>query len=556
MTEVDRPGVKTRASRKGDQIRRPRDEVTSSPATGVVAGVLHLQRLAGNRAVASLLGQHTRNRESGVVQRGEATGPPVKKPAPLQPKAPTGPTPVATGPAVVDRLGPGRAPVQRLKTKFDDFNKLTGTLSRITGSGSNLEEASFAAIRDELKSYQRDITKYADDPKKLVQNQLDHLQQLQKWCTDYLERGKKAKETSQQTSRRLLVEKLHNEIAGELASLSQQESMKRYQDSILQSGVDQVDSPIVENPTTKSKNFGFRALSADAKEGATNYRLGDRSNRKDAIEALSKKYGLDAAEISAITTFSAGDYKYINPVTANSQEWLDSQKEKADKKDDRFQNVDNATIREEGSLHTAVAVRGLKRLPRFRGESYRGARFTPERFVQEIQLGKKAQFKSLSSSSYDKDVALRFVHGLSSSKPKKEESIAVISVFTDAGVDISDIALAKKEAEVLILPGSWFILESLEEVDGNARYQEYIDQAKGQPIPTKWYVARYTATTSESTAKRPRVTEPWMKSSAPKGSNLPITASIDDYLKARGKTFHGAIGAAAKREGDHDEGTL
>ena len=64
----------------------------------------------------------------------------------------------------------------------------------------------------------------------------------------------------------------------------------------------------------KAKKGGFEDLPApDPNEGPS---------KGEVIRAAGAKLGLSPAEIAAIYTFTAQDYKYINPATANNDAWM------------------------------------------------------------------------------------------------------------------------------------------------------------------------------------------------------------------------------------------
>ena len=149
------------------------------------------------------------------------------------------------------------------------------------------------------------------------------------------------------------------------------------------------------------------------------------------MEAEKERYGLTDAEISAITIFSAGDFKYINPATANSQSWLGAQKADLEGKErfaDMTEERGNKTIMEEGSLHTGVAMQGLAKMDRFKGETYRGARLTPEHSKRSSSGERRPTSLRSPVRRSTSTVALDFVLGSGSgTKPRAEQSVAILS---------------------------------------------------------------------------------------------------------------------------------
>jgi len=502
MTEVEREERRHRTVKVG-----PTTVPTRSPtATGPHTGTLALQRSVGNRAVAG--------------------------------------------------LAEGRPPMvqRRIATTPSDLDKFISTVDMVkTGLGKGSDRTkSLSAIRDALAEYRSADRKGLTDP----QVQAGRLAILDALCTRFL------KENPEDKKRRTIVDRLLNEIASERVAVSRAQAQLVYQRDIENSTPESMGLPKGTPGPRKpgwqrtqdadpTKKFAFQALSDAGKAGATNYDVGSDRHRRAGVEEEKKKYGLTDAEIAGITIFSAGDFKYINPATANSQSWLGAQKEqykspKGKRGGERFADMTedrgNRTIMEEGSLHTAMALQGLKKMDPYKGETFRGARFTPEQFKDRFQIGKKTNFTTLTSSSFDKDVGLDFVFGTGSgTKPRKEQTVAVLSVFTDTGgVDISKIAMVKGESEVLILPGSWFAVMSVEEIqpkDVRAKWGRNFDAT--EPVAKKFYVARFSPAEADPTPPKP---VPQFQQATPTGPKLPMSTPWEEYAAKAGTPTRGVIG--------------
>ena len=459
---------------------RPR---TSAQAADSMGPVLSLQRAAGNRAVAGAF-----SRASG--RAADSTGPLVS----LQG--------AAGNRAVAGALAVPSTPVQRLmQTTSSDLGKLVSASDVIKGAvgKSSEEKKAFAGIRKALADYQSTAKK----GKGGLELQVARLEALDLLCERFI------KDHPGDRRRRSEIMKLQDDIAAERASVTQQQAQGIYQGA-------------VEN---RGQPGGFKALSTYGWQGATKHDVeiaepGAQGPKRDQrIKALKAKYKLTDAEISAITVYSAGDFSYINPVTANSSSWLESQKKDTT---DAWGKLDDKTLKEEGSLHTGMAMQGLNKIDPYPGETYRGARFTPEDFRGRFAVGKTMSFTALSSSSKNEDIALNFIYGLSagsSSDPKK--TVGVLTVLSNAGGrDISEIALVQKEAEVLLLPGSFFEVVSVEAIDGNSKYAEKAEEAsqRGKPLPTSWYVVRLKPTKKPPEEK---AKTPW-KGAQPQASTNPF----------------------------------
>lgn len=385
--------------------------------------------------------------------------------------------------AVVGALAARPVQVQRrMQTKPSDLDKLLSRADAIKGAigKSSEEKTTFAGIRKALADYESMTTKGKGD----LELQAARLEALDLLCMRFI------KDYPDDRRRRTAIMTLQDDIATERVSVTKQQAQGIYQ----------------SNVKDQSQPGGFKALSFHGKLGATNHKSeiaepgAQGPKRDERIKAFKAEYKLTDAEISAITIYSAGDFSYINPVTANSSSWLTSQKQGTS--DDGWKQLDDKTLKEEGALHAAMAIEGLNKIEPYAGETYRGARFTPEDFKRQFAKGKTMSFTALASSSKKEDAALNFVYGLAAgSKSDPNKSVGVLSILSNAGGrDISDIALVQAEAEVLMLPGSYFEVVSVEAIDGNSKYAAKAKEAtsRGKPLPTSWYVVRLKP------AKKPR----------------------------------------------------
>ena len=427
-------------------------------------------------------------------QRDSAAGPRRGLSAPA--KSPTPPSPItgaalglqarAGNRAVSGLLGSAPVDLQRLIAtrpgELDRFIDTSDTLRKAFGGKLDGSKGAFMSIRRALSDYRS----AADKGRSSLETQAQQLAALDMLCTRFLS------EHADDQKRRTVVNRLHDEVASERASVSTRQAQARYQGNVESSR-----RPATAGESDPAKKFGFQALSSFGKMGAENHALeiaepGHTGPKRDErIKKMKSRYGLTEAEISAITIFSAGDFSYINPATANNSSWLADQKKGSS---DDWTRQDDRTLREEGSLHTGVAMQGLEKMEPYRGQTFRGARFSPQEFKNRFYMGKAMSFSSLASSSKDRDIALNFVFGLGAGATSDAaKSVGVLTVITDSGGrDISDIALVQKEAEVLILPGSVFTVVGIEEVDGHSEYADKVAEATkaNKPLPKQWYVVK------------------------------------------------------------------
>lgn len=225
-----------------------------------------------------------------------------------------------------------------------------------------------------------------------------------------------------------------------------------------------------------------------------------RDDEKDVIlnpvevKRLAKKYGLDESEVIAIRTYTASDYKYINPGVANQKDhperqkpgkdgkpidWMtsqnkpdpskaknDTEKKQLEKELEAWERENKAKgMSEEGALHAGMLMQAFKKLPKKSGPLYRGARMNMQRFNSEYAVGKEIPIEAFISQSVSPDVARGFADGGGSFPPPQD---ATVSVFVEVQVqdarDISEMSIyGQTEAEWLLPPGGKFVVDKIEE---------------------------------------------------------------------------------------------
>ncbi len=437
------------------------------------SSVISLQRLVGNAAVSSILASSGSARSDHDPEALDQIPDPVKGQA-----LPRRQSELSTSASVA---GKQRISLQRtLATKPGDLDKLVSGVDAIKGKlgkGGKGKET-FAAVRSALSDYKTGLSADQSTISKtfglmaFMEWQLDHLALIDVLCTRFLN------ENQQDDKRRPIIERLHEEVTSERLAITKKGSHEIYQNDIAASAKD---------------SGGFEALSEYSKLYGTK----ERSDKKESRAEMNDKYGLTDAEFSAILVYSAQDFQYINPSTANSASWLEKQKK--DNKDENFAKVDDKTVKEEGSLHTALAMQGMAKLPRYVGEAYRGARQSPEDFAKEFAVGKEVRFTNLKSTSVDKSVAVDFIFGLGTgTPPRAEQSVASLVIYDDpGGVDIGKIAIQQKEKEVLVAPGTTFQVTSIQKMDpkvdfGTEMYEAAAQKYPPERLPAESYIIRLT----------------------------------------------------------------
>jgi hypothetical protein len=283
---------------------------------------------------------------------------------------------------------------------------------------------------------------------------------------------------------------------------------------------------------------------------------------------LIKKYHLTEAEVLAVKIYSASDYKYINPATANSESWMKIQNapekpkkpaepmaqpapvapDLAEAVDDSELDRDLATILdgedrelstalastsdeerqlfellqttngnhanfpkdagtapeeyfdtkagqhqlkrlfEEGSLHGALAIAALRKLPPEAGTCFRGERMTEAEFAamygdeQNRKLPTKTR-DNLTSIATERQAAQKFADG--SEETRRDATVSVMTEVTVTHArDIGDLSIfGRKEKEWLLLPGTTLKTAKVFETDKAERCP---GATYGNPRATKW----------------------------------------------------------------------
>ncbi len=236
----------------------------------------------------------------------------------------------------------------------------------------------------------------------------------------------------------------------------------------------------------EGRQGNFKALTAGMRQSEFS---GNASKRQAAGEAL----GLSKAEQTAITVFTAQDYRYINPATANSRSWMlamrsdeDTVGEHGPKKTNTriaSQNDDRlvANRMEEGSLHAGMAMQGLSKMPVFAGPTFRGETFTEAAFKQRFKVDKKGRVTarqstvtrtSISSAAKVRDVAESFIVAssldLGFGAQTRSKAYCLLWEFdVTNGRDIEAMSASSHEREVVTLPGASFTIVSIEPMQKN-----------------------------------------------------------------------------------------
>lgn len=202
-----------------------------------------------------------------------------------------------------------------------------------------------------------------------------------------------------------------------------------------------------------------------------------------------KQFGLSEGELAAIKIFTASDYTYINPATANDDKWMKGQTGghktlRPTPKGLKMQKELDKRLRErkeQGALHAGMMMKAAAKLPPVATQAYRGARMTMTEFDDRYSLTKPTVYNSFVSSAMTEAPARNFANGIGEVTPRADQTVSVMCIFSVTnGRDISELSvMGSLEKEVLLLPGATFQVSKIESpTEGD----------EGKPSATDWKV--------------------------------------------------------------------
>ncbi len=213
---------------------------------------------------------------------------------------------------------------------------------------------------------------------------------------------------------------------------------------------------------------------ASGKAGATD------GTSAEAVDMV-KRYGLSEAEIAAIKIYTASDYLYINPATANSAGWMAAQQGKIGEKAAQQMPRSQKELSQMGALHAGAMMQAFSKLPRRVTTTYRGSRESQASFKATYQDKKTMRFDAFGSSASTQEPAENFAQGLGEQPPQQTQSIHVMCVLNVTnGRQVEGLSIyGAGEREVLLMPGAEFNIDRIE--------QHNAGPPGGAPQATAWY---------------------------------------------------------------------
>ena len=241
--------------------------------------------------------------------------------------------------------------------------------------------------------------------------------------------------------------------------------------------VQQAKAIYLQSGTTKGADGGFAAITDPGR--------GFFTSGKPAAKAEGAIHGLDEAEIAALGTYTADDYKYINPATVFNKKWLRENMAKGNQTGTEQERL------EEGGTHAALISMAMAKLPVWKGATFRGERMSKEDFDAKFVTGADGTVKARSSTdqrlaftsmSRLREKGLSFATG-GAGAPAADQTIHVLYLIKVSNARDIQAFSRLDEAEVLCPPGAAFKVTKVVALKTGP---------KGNPKATAWYEVHIT----------------------------------------------------------------
>lgn len=202
---------------------------------------------------------------------------------------------------------------------------------------------------------------------------------------------------------------------------------------------------------------------------------------------LAQKYGLTEPEMAAVKLYTASDYLYINPATANSEGWMGAQE--ADVANNAVAKIPRSKkeLMQMGAMHAGAMMQALAKFEPVAMTTYRGSRESPESFKAKYQDTNVMKFSAFGSSASKEFPAEKFARGEGENSPLAHQTVSVFCIVeVTNGRQLGELSIyGAGENEVLLLPGAQFSITSIEQHDSGA---------VGRPPATAWYTVHLRQT--------------------------------------------------------------
>jgi Domain of unknown function (DUF4157)/ADP-ribosyltransferase exoenzyme len=346
--------------------------------------------------------------------------------------------------------------------EFDGtFKKGTG----VTGAMKSLSSDEIPKIREALKAYHG---RPEGDPKRMAA-----LQTLIKLTDSWLKKHA-APKSRDETSRVDIVDSIRTQVSIEYAKTQAESIYMQAGRAAVNGGQDGAAKSAVKPLANLSHQDGFAKQDmyderADVSKGRNHSARSARKGNglapvdprtEDALSAAMQT--LSPAEFAAINTYTGNDYSYINP---NIGGWGRGPMDKS--VDVKFPNgkvksyegtTDDATAQqnrskyEEAALHAGFMAEAFRKLPVWKGNTYRGMVMS----VDFLGLTTKSRYKANDywSTSEAISVSRRFLKTAAGQAKTPPTMAALCTVQVTNGRDVGRMSNAPDELEILLPPGS------------------------------------------------------------------------------------------------------
>jgi hypothetical protein len=441
--------------------------------------------------------------------------------------------------------------------------RMAGTMQQIDDLRSTRGQIKGALTKDTLYRLRQAVADHQRADEEGTEARLAVILGL---CDTYI--GRHGKETDARAREKLeTVDRIQEQAMSEMRDWGQRQAQAQYLQDAYAKASAGPDSPTYS--ATRLTEASEPALIARLQ--TQKLAAGQASKHEGYNQAtldLIKKYHLTEAEVLAVKIYSASDYKYINPATANSESWMKIQNapekpkkpaqpkaqaapvvpDVAEAVEDSELDRDLATILEgedrefstalastsdderqlwellqatggnngnlpldartapeeyfdtkegqqqlkrlfeEGSLHGALAIAALRKLPPMAGTCFRGERMTEAEFVamygdnRNRKLPTKTR-DNLTSIATERQAAQKFANG--SEETRRDATVSVMTLVTVTHArDIGDLSIfGRTEKEWLLLPGTSLKTDTVFETD---KIEEFPNATYGNPRATRW----------------------------------------------------------------------
>ena len=196
-----------------------------------------------------------------------------------------------------------------------------------------------------------------------------------------------------------------------------------------------------------------------------------RADKKKEARARVKEAAddrkIDEADLASMRVYTAGDFKYINPLLESNLESLKSGLEEVTKGPETTWKFEGTAKRlnEEGGMralmmeamqHKRQALVGLAKLPNANPtETYRGVALTQAELDRYKKDKKPPPRASFTSTSTNRTLAEYYATQRAMEQGPGKLPVLLISTVTE-GKDLNPVSLYDKEGEFLVLPGAEF----------------------------------------------------------------------------------------------------